>query len=146
MLIQLPCPFVAVASACGKTRASPRARRLSTYAPGDELQAPPLPTGGDKSASLGLVLCRPGGDLGGDAEQERFLENTGAPRISRYETGLHDPDPKTAEAIAKALGLPLAYFYATSDPLAEIILLVAKMPEDRQREAVAALKAIAGKA
>jgi len=73
-------------------------------------------------------------------------QNTGAPRISRYETGLHDPDPKTAEAIAKALGLPLAYFYATSDPLAEIILLVAKMPEDRQREAVTALKAIAGKA
>ncbi len=72
-------------------------------------------------------------------------QNTGAPRISRYETGQHDPDPQTAEKLAKALGLPLAYFYATSDTLAEIILLVSTLPEDRQQEAVAALKAIAQK-
>lgn len=73
-------------------------------------------------------------------------QNTGAPRISRYETGLHDPDPETAEALAKALGLPLPYFYATSDFLAEVILLVSKLPDERQQEAMAALKAIAGKA
>lgn len=72
-------------------------------------------------------------------------QNTGAPRISRYETGQHDPDPQTAEKLAKALGLPLAYFYATSDTLAEIILLVSTLPEDRQKEAVVALKAIAQK-
>jgi len=72
-------------------------------------------------------------------------QNTGAPRISRYETGQHDPDPQTAEKLAKALGLPLAYFYATSDTLAEIILMVSTLPEDLQQEALDALKAIAQK-
>lgn len=70
-------------------------------------------------------------------------QNTGAPRISRYETGQHDPDPQTAEKLAKALGLPLAYFYATSDTLAEIILLVSTLPDERQQEALNALKEIA---
>jgi transcriptional regulator with XRE-family HTH domain len=69
--------------------------------------------------------------------------NTGAPRISRYERGLHAPDPETAEAIAEALGLPLAYFYAASDPLAEAILLIAALPHDKQVEALAALKRFA---
>lgn len=72
-------------------------------------------------------------------------QNTGAPRISRYETGQHDPDPETAAELAQALGLPLAYFYATPDMLAEAILLIAKLPEDRQQEAIAALRAIAEK-
>lgn len=71
--------------------------------------------------------------------------NTGAPRISRYERGLHSPDPKTAEAIADALGLPLAYFYSVSDPLAEAILLIASMPIDRQKEAVEALRKLSKK-
>lgn len=71
--------------------------------------------------------------------------NTGAPRISRYERGLHSPDPKTAEAIAEALGLPLAYFYSVSDPLAEAILLIASMLIDKQKEAVEALRKLSKK-
>lgn len=71
--------------------------------------------------------------------------NTGAPRISRYERGLHSPDPKTAEAIADALGLPLAYFYSVSDPMAEAILLIASMPIDKQKEAVEALRKLSKK-
>ncbi len=71
--------------------------------------------------------------------------NTGAPRISRYERGLHAPDPETAEALAKALDLPLAYFYAASDPLAQAILLIAALPHDKQVEALEALKRFTGK-
>ena len=71
--------------------------------------------------------------------------NTGAPRISRYERGLHDPDPKTAEALAEALGLPLAYFYAASDPLAEAILIIAALSPAKQQEALEALKPFAKK-
>lgn len=59
--------------------------------------------------------------------------NSAAPRISRYELGLRDPDPETAEALAKALGVPVAYFHATSDVLAEVILLVARLPASRQQ-------------
>ena len=69
--------------------------------------------------------------------------NTGAPRISRYERGLHTPDPETAEAIAEALGPPLAYFYAASDPLAQAILLIAALPHAKQLEALETLKRFA---
>ncbi|WP_239501505.1 hypothetical protein [Stenotrophomonas maltophilia] len=48
-----------------------------------------------------------------------------------------------AQFPAKALGLPLPYFYATSDFLAEVICW---LPDERQQEAMAALTAIAGKA
>jgi len=61
-------------------------------------------------------------------------QNTGAPRVSRYETGKSEPDHATVEQIAAILGLPAAYFYAASDFMAEIILLVAKVPEEKQAE------------
>ena len=59
-------------------------------------------------------------------------QNTGAPRVSRYETGKHEPDPETLAKIAQALGLPVAYFHATSDPLAKIILLVGRLSPKEQ--------------
>jgi len=68
---------------------------------------------------------------------------SGATRVSRYETGQHDPDPATSQALAKALGLPVAYFHATSDTLAEVILLVAKLPLSKQKEALKHLREMA---
>ena len=59
-------------------------------------------------------------------------QNTGAPRVSRYETGKHEPDQQTLAKIAEALGLPVAYFHATSDPLAKIILMVGRLPTKEQ--------------
>lgn len=70
---------------------------------------------------------------------------SGATRVSRYETGQHDPDPATSEALAKALGLPVAYFHASSDILAEVILLVAKLPVAKQKEALQRLKDMVSK-
>ncbi len=65
-------------------------------------------------------------------------QNTGAPRVSRYETGRHEPDSATAAKIAKALNLPVAYFHAVDDILAEVILLVSQLPK-KEREAILAL-------
>lgn len=65
-------------------------------------------------------------------------QNTAAPRVSRYETGRHEPDQETMARIAKALGLPVAYFHAVDDLLAEVILLVSQMPQ-KEREAILAL-------
>lgn len=59
-------------------------------------------------------------------------ERTGASRVSRYETGKHEPDKDTMAKIAEALGLPVAYFHATSEPLAKIILLVGRLPAKEQ--------------
>ncbi|WP_236699188.1 helix-turn-helix transcriptional regulator [Xanthomonas sp. Leaf148] len=68
---------------------------------------------------------------------------SGATRVSRYETGQHDPDPATAEALAKALDLPVAYFHATSDLLAEVILLVSTLPVSKQKEVLKRLREMA---
>lgn len=73
-------------------------------------------------------------------------QNTGAPRISRYESGKSEPDNATVEQIAEILGLPAAYFYASSDILAEVILLVAKMPKKDQKEVLDLLRKRATKA
>lgn len=70
-------------------------------------------------------------------------ENSAAPRISRYERGDRMPDEKTMDALANALGLPVAYFYAASDTLAEVILLVSRLPATKQREALKLLREIA---
>ncbi len=64
----------------------------------------------------------------------------GAARMSRYETGEHEPDLATAQALAKALGVPAAYFHATSEVMADVILLVAKLPAAKQKEALERLK------
>ena len=72
--------------------------------------------------------------------------NSAAPRISRYELGQRDPDPATTEALAKALGVPAAYFHATSDVMAEAILLLSQLPAEQQKAAVAALKKQVAKA
>lgn len=59
-------------------------------------------------------------------------ENSAAPRISRYERGDRMPDEKTMETLAEALELPVAYFHATSDPMAEMILLMSGMTDEQQ--------------
>lgn len=66
--------------------------------------------------------------------------NSAAPRISRYERGERMPDEKTQAALAKALGLPVAYFHAASDPMAEAILLLAKLPLKEQEAVVAQIR------
>lgn len=67
-------------------------------------------------------------------------ENSAAPRISRYERGDRMPDEKTMGMLAEALGMPVAYFHATSDVLAEVILLVAQLPAGKQKEALSKLR------
>ncbi len=48
-------------------------------------------------------------------------EETASARISRYETGVHEPQIAIARSIAKALKVPLAYLYCDEDELASII-------------------------
>lgn len=49
-------------------------------------------------------------------------ETAAGTRVSRYETGTHEPPYETALLIAKALGVEVAYFYADDECLAELIL------------------------
>ncbi|MGF6966620.1 transcriptional regulator with XRE-family HTH domain [Paraburkholderia sp. WC7.3g] len=49
-------------------------------------------------------------------------EHTASARISRYETGVHEPSFVVAQKLANALQLPTAYFYCEDDDLAELVL------------------------
>lgn len=69
--------------------------------------------------------------------------NTAAPRISRYERGMHKPDLDTIERLAKLLDLPAAYFVATSDVVAEAILVISQLTPPKQREALTLLRKLA---
>ncbi|MDO8051442.1 helix-turn-helix transcriptional regulator [Janthinobacterium sp. SUN211] len=64
---------------------------------------------------LGIPQDRLGWAIGLD-------EHTASARMSRYETGIHEPPYSLAQKLAEALGLQVAYFYADDDELAELIL------------------------
>lgn len=49
-------------------------------------------------------------------------EFVASPRVNQYERGKHAPDFSTAERLAKVLGVPVPYFYASEDRLADWIL------------------------
>jgi transcriptional regulator with XRE-family HTH domain len=61
-------------------------------------------------------------------------ESSSSARISRYESGVHEPPLSFAEALAKVLGVPAAYFYCADERLAEIILHYASMSEAQRCE------------
>ncbi|WBM70127.1 helix-turn-helix domain-containing protein [Buttiauxella sp. WJP83] len=47
-------------------------------------------------------------------------------RINRYELGIHEADIQTAQYLSGVLNVPLAYFYADDDQLAEMIFLFSR--------------------
>jgi len=59
-------------------------------------------------------------------------ENCSSARISRYETGIHEPPIATIEKIAIALSVPLPYFFCEDDPLAEILIHYADLNDDQK--------------
>ena len=67
-------------------------------------------------------------------------ESTASARISRYESGIHEPPIKTARAIAEALQVPLGYLYCDDDRLAEIILAASELPAHDQDHLLNSLK------
>jgi transcriptional regulator with XRE-family HTH domain len=63
-------------------------------------------------------------NLGIAAGIDEFVAST---RINRYEQGVHEADTVTTTNLAKALDVPLAYFYAEDDRLARMILAFDKL-------------------
>lgn len=61
-------------------------------------------------------------------------EMTASARISRYETGVHEPPFEVAKKIGAALSVPAAFFYCEDDSLAEVVLhWGALKKKDRER-------------
>ncbi|GAB3091440.1 hypothetical protein GCM10027159_05180 [Lysobacter terrae] len=61
-----------------------------------------------------------------------MTKKTGSVRINRYEQQASKADMETAAAMAKALDVPLAYLFAESDDLAEMILAFSKLAKSER--------------
>ncbi|MBX9346032.1 helix-turn-helix domain-containing protein [Chromobacterium vaccinii] len=61
-------------------------------------------------------------------------EGTASARISRYETGAHEPPFGIAVKLAQVLSVPTAYFYCEDDELADLIRILGRIAkDDRER-------------
>ena len=60
-------------------------------------------------------------------------ESCSSARISRSETGVHEPQIATIEKLAKVLKVPLPYFFCDDDGMAEILINYARL-EDSQKD------------
>ena len=49
-------------------------------------------------------------------------ESSSSARMSRYETGVHEPPYATALQLALALKVPVAYFYCDDEQMAEFLI------------------------
>src|SRR4051812_31025820 len=56
-------------------------------------------------------------------------EESSSARISRYETGIHEPPFDTAASLAFVLGVPVAYFYCDDDKLAGLLVQYGAMSD-----------------
>jgi len=63
-------------------------------------------------------------------------EFSASPRMNQYETGKHIPDYSTLSKIAKVLKVPVPYFYAKDDLLAEIIKKVGQFDAEGRKDAL----------
>ncbi len=54
-------------------------------------------------------------------------EESSSARISRYETGVHEPAFAIATSLAFTLGVPVAYLYCDDDQLATLLLQYAAL-------------------
>ena len=81
---------------------------------------------------LGMAQEKLGVQIGIDESASRA-------RISRYETGIHEPPIGTARLLAQALNVPLAYLYCDDDEIANMLLNLTTLPPATQDRALKAI-------
>lgn len=68
-------------------------------------------------------------------------EDVAGVRINRYEKAVHNCDIETAAKLAKALGVSVAYLYAETEDLAELIEEFTRMSSQEQKALLAGIRA-----
>lgn len=63
-------------------------------------------------------------------------EYSSSARINQYERGKHTPDFLTARHLAKVLSVPVAYFYAEDDALADLIALCGHLKASERKDLI----------
>lgn len=71
-------------------------------------------------------------------------EGASSARMSRYESGTHQPPFALIPRIAQALGVPQAYFFCEDDALAEVVLLFSRLPNASQQALLGQLRNAGG--
>ena len=71
--------------------------------------------------------------LGIAAGIDEFVAST---RINRYEKGVHEPGTEIVQKLAEVLRVPLAYFYAEDDDLAELMLVFLSLSKEERIEVI----------
>lgn len=61
-------------------------------------------------------------------------ESSASARMNQYERGKHTPDVLMASQIAKILEVPLSFFYAPTDDLAELNQIFYSLDQDKKIE------------
>ncbi|MEL4016961.1 helix-turn-helix domain-containing protein [Dryocola clanedunensis] len=69
--------------------------------------------------------------LGIAAGIDEFVAST---RINRYEKGVHEPGTEIVQKLAEVLRVPLAYFYAEDDDLAELMLIFLRLTKHERED------------
>ncbi|MFU1853170.1 helix-turn-helix domain-containing protein [Citrobacter portucalensis] len=75
--------------------------------------------------------------LGIAAGIDEFVAST---RINRYEKGVHEPGTEIVQKLAEVLRVPLAYFYAEDDDLAELMLVYGALSRQDRIEIISYAK------
>lgn len=81
---------------------------------------PPMSLFGHRMRQARLIAEIPQDRLGVEIGLD---EHTASARMSRYETGVHQPPFEIVQKISHVLGVPTAFFYCENDELAELILM-----------------------
>ena len=63
-------------------------------------------------------------------------EMSASARMNQYERGKHAPDWLTVERLAQVLGVPVPYFYAEEDDVAQLLLAFSALKEAQRSEAL----------
>ena len=63
-------------------------------------------------------------------------EFSASARINQYERGKHMPDVLMSTHLARALNVPLSYFYAVNDDEAELLLTYYRLPARKRKNAL----------
>ncbi|MBF4249527.1 MULTISPECIES: helix-turn-helix transcriptional regulator [Vibrio] len=67
-------------------------------------------------------------------------ESSASARMNQYEKGKHTPDISTLKKMADELGVPLNYFFCEDDDLAELAVLIYKLPAQDKKALLESLK------
>ena len=68
-------------------------------------------------------------------------EGSASARMSRYETGVHEPPYSIAVRLAEVLDIPTAFFYCEDDQLSSLLLIWNQLTEQHRQELLAMAKA-----